>query len=299
MNVFNIPNSFYKEEVRNGYTIGRNMKLVWAVQLEILYEIQKICKKHQIKYFAIGGTLLGAVRHKGYIPWDDDLDIAMYREDYNKFCEIAPLELSEPFFFQTEETDPGYLLRHAKVRNSKTTAILTSQKEKKYKFNQGIFVDIFPLDNIPDKIEVRDEYFRDLFNAWGNVYKYSAFANRNDSLTDELNINMEQMQNQAINNYRIFEGLSAKYKDMSTKEACIIALTVLPNSLNTNWIWKNDFFGEFEYLPFEFISIPVPKRTDEVLSTTYGNWKKFVIGDNLHGDIVFDVNIPYIDYINS
>lgn len=300
MRHYNIPISFLGEETRDGYTISSDKKQIWAVQLDILQEIAMICNKHDIKYFAIGGTLLGAVRHKGYIPWDDDLDIAMYREDYNKFCEIAPKELHNPFFFQTEDTDPGYLLRHAKVRNSNTTAILSIQRDKKYRFNQGIFVDIFPLDRIPDNIEERNEYFRELFKTWGYVYKYSAFINRNDSIISELdpNYTREQIQDRASDYYKIFEELSAKYNDVLTTEACIIALTVLPNKLNSNWIWKYDFFRELEIVPFEFLSIPIPKHSEEVLSTTYGNWREFVIGNNLHGEIVFDVDTPYMDYIN-
>ena len=301
MRQYNIPISFWGEETRDGYTISSNMKQIWAVQLDILQEIAMICNKHDIKYFAIGGTLLGAVRHKGYIPWDDDLDIAMYREDYNKFCKIAPKELHNPFFFQTEDTDPGYLLRHAKVRNSNTTAILSIQKDKKYKFNQGIFVDIFPLDRIPDDLEERDVYFEELFNTWGDVYKHSAFINRKDFIISglESNYNREQIQNHVNNLYNRFEELSAKYNDVLTMEACIIALTVLPNKVNLNWTWKYEYFRELEYVPFEFLSIPIPKHSKEILSTTYGNWRKFVIGNNLHGEIVFDVNTPFLDYINS
>lgn len=295
-----IPISFFGEETRDGYMISSDMKQIWAVQLDILHRIANICNKYNIKYFAIGGTLLGAVRHKGYIPWDDDLDIAMFREDYNKFCEIAPEELHHPFFFQTEETDPGYLLRHAKVRNSNTTAILSVQKDKKYKFNQGIFVDIFPIDRIPDNVEVRDIFFKELFDAWGDVYRFSALKNRNDSTIGKLkpNCTRDLIQNDSIDCYKLFEELSAKYKNVLTNEACIIALTVLPNKVNSNWIWKYDYFKEVEYIPFEFLSIPVPKYHDEVLSITYGNWRKFVIGNNLHGEIVFDVNTPYTEYIN-
>lgn len=300
MNKIEIPEVFYRKEIRHGYTIEEDMKQVWAIQLEILWEIMKICEKHKIRYFAIGGTLLGAVRHGGYIPWDDDLDIAMYRDDYNKFCDIAPRELSYPFFFQTEVTDPGYLLRHAKVRNSLTTGILQIQKNKKFQFNQGIFVDIFPLDRIPNNQEERNEYFKELFNAWGNVYKYSSYINRNDSIIGELNFDYgrEQIQSKAIDCYKKFEELSAKYKDISTEEACIIALTVLPNKVNLNWTWKNDFFSELKSIPFESITIPIPKYSDEILSITYGNWRRFVIGNNLHGEIIFDVNTPYTDYIN-
>ena len=90
-------NSFFEDEIRDGFFVPSEMKRAWAAELEVLSEIDKICKKHNIKYFADWGTLLAAVRHEGFIPWDDDLDITMKREDYCRFMEIAQTELPEGF----------------------------------------------------------------------------------------------------------------------------------------------------------------------------------------------------------
>ena len=90
----NVPESFFKGEIRNSFYVEKLMKKVWAAQLEVLHDVDMLCKKHNIQYFADYGTLLGAVRHKGFIPWDDDMDISMKREDYTKFCEIAQKELA-------------------------------------------------------------------------------------------------------------------------------------------------------------------------------------------------------------
>ncbi len=81
-----------EEEIRDGYKVTAEMKKLWSVQMDILEQIDKICKKHNITYYADGGTLLGAVRHKGFIPWDDDLDVQMYRDDLEKFCKVAKEE---------------------------------------------------------------------------------------------------------------------------------------------------------------------------------------------------------------
>lgn len=294
--IFNIPKCFYSEEIRNGFKISSEMKHVWAVQLEILSEIIRICEKYKLKYFAIGGTLLGAARHKGYIPWDDDLDIAMPRFDYDKFCKIAPGEFRSPFFLQTEETDPGYLLRHAKVRNSNTTGILTSQKDNKYQFNQGIFVDIFPLDKLPDDIDERKVYFNDLYKAWGDVYKYSAYINRNEGCLPE-NKSLEQIANEARRLNRQYEELASKYANTLSREECILAVTIQSNKIVTSCTWNCVDFDEIEYVPFEFMRIPIPYKYDNILTKQYGDWRTFVIADSLHGEVIFNVNKSYKDFI--
>lgn len=112
-------------------------------ELKILDEIVRICDKHQIDYFLVGGTCLGALRHKGFIPWDDDIDIAMAREDYEKFIEIAIKEIDNKYFVQCNLTDPNYYLGFIKIRKNNTSFV---QENFDTDFHQGFFVDIFPLD---------------------------------------------------------------------------------------------------------------------------------------------------------
>ena len=112
---------FYKEEIRCGWRVDEKTKRIWAVQLEMLDEVERICKKYGLKYFADSGTLIGAVRHQGYIPWDDDIDLAMLREDYETFLKVAPGELKEHLVLQTPYREKNYLRAHAQLRNSRTT----------------------------------------------------------------------------------------------------------------------------------------------------------------------------------
>ena len=148
----NLPEGFLNEEVRCGYTVTRQRKEIWAVELDLLAEFDRVCRKYDLKYCADGGTLLGAVRHQGYIPWDDDLDVAMLRRDFEKLNEIAPKEFKKPYFWQTEETDPGSARGHAQLRNSDTTSIIALEykHQRHNNFNQGIFIDIFPFDTVID-----------------------------------------------------------------------------------------------------------------------------------------------------
>lgn len=123
------------------------MKRVHKVQLDMALEVKKICEKYDIKYFIIAGTLLGAVRHKGFIPWDDDLDIGMIREDYEKFIDVAKEELKEEYFLQTWDTDSNFGLPIAKLRKNGTKFI--EENSSKTNSNNGIYIDIFPFDNVP------------------------------------------------------------------------------------------------------------------------------------------------------
>ena len=116
-------------------------------ELEILDEFVRICEKHDLQYYLVGGTLLGAVRHKGFIPWDDDIDVAMPREDYDRLAVIAEKELAPQYFYQCPDTDPYYFLTYAKIRKNGTEVY--EERFKYSKFHKGVFIDIFPLDFCP------------------------------------------------------------------------------------------------------------------------------------------------------
>ena len=126
------------------------LKKLHELELKIALELKRICDKHQIKYFLIAGTMLGAVRHGGFIPWDDDMDIGMLREDYEKFIRVCKAELPEEYFLQTWDTDLEYPFSYAKIRINYTEII---EKFSQYSnAHTGIFIDIFPFDNVPEKM---------------------------------------------------------------------------------------------------------------------------------------------------
>ena len=164
---------FYKEEVRCGYTVNEKTKRVWAVQLEMLDEVERICKANGLKYFADSGTLIGAIRHEGYIPWDDDIDLVMLREDYDKFVQIAPKWLKEDLVLQTVYTEKNYLRGHAQIRNSKTCGC--NEEDKKAGYNCGIFIDIFPLDGMPKTEKERKNWAKKIQFYWTVLYTWYRF----------------------------------------------------------------------------------------------------------------------------
>lgn len=120
------------------------LRKIQLAELHILNEITRICEQNNIKYYLVGGTLLGAIRHKGFIPWDDDLDIAMERKDYERFCTVCKEQLRDEFYLQNYKTDKSFNMYISKVRLKDTR--LVDKRVEKLNMHQGIYVDIFPLD---------------------------------------------------------------------------------------------------------------------------------------------------------
>lgn len=142
----NDNNYTYKKEDYEDLTL-REAQLIMA---DILKDVHELCERHGLRYFLDAGTLIGAVRHKGFIPWDDDIDIGMLREDFNKFLEIAKKELPEHLFLQTFETDEYYDVYPVpcKVRYN-NTMFLEEGANENYKMHNGIYIDVFPYDSLP------------------------------------------------------------------------------------------------------------------------------------------------------
>lgn len=296
-----IDDSFFEEEVRCDHLVSKEMKEIWAVELDLLNELLTVCKKHNLRIYGDGGTVLGAVRHKGFIPWDDDIDMVMLREDYDKLCEIAEQEFKHPYFFQTEFTDPGSVRGHAQLRNSTTTAMLKSDYENQLKFNQGIFIDIFPLDAIPDddkemmeflqnKIPLENKYMR---FAWCTT-RYKKGRNPIKNVIRRM-CGKRWMKKYGYNKFfEDFEKYERTYNNVGAKRVTKIFFRYTENK-----IWERKWFDEIEMLPFEMLELPTPIGREELLNTFFGDWRTPKKILTTHGGVIFDTRKPYTEYINK
>lgn len=299
-----LPEHFLDEEVRCDYTISHKMKEIWAVELDLLNEFMNVCKKHDLKFFVAGGTLLGTIRHKGYIPWDDDVDVMMFRDDFEKLNKIAPKEFKNPYFWQTEETDKGSMRGHAQLRNSSTTGILKGEYSYKMSFNQGIFIDIFPLDNIPDDDKEKDSFFCEcqslnIKKTFFNYLQYPIHVSfRRNLILLAYGALKCYFLKHFTNHAKIAENAfnkwmqeAIKYDDVNTKK-----LVMCP-FFEDRWIHSRKDLQSTIYMPFEMLEVPVPSGYENILNHVYGNWKKFVKGNSVHGGVVFDPEKPYTEYL--
>lgn len=142
------PKDFFKKEKRCGFSVEEMMKCAWAANLEVLSKIDFVCEKYNIAYFADWGTLLGAVRHQGYIPWDDDVDICMPRNDYVKFCKIIS-EFDNEIILTNARRDANWGEYADRVSNVLGTELRRAGIKKYHGFPFRAGVDIFILDYVP------------------------------------------------------------------------------------------------------------------------------------------------------
>lgn len=297
------PEGFFDGETRCGYCISPEMKKVWAVELDLLSEFIRVCKKNSLRFFADGGTMLGAVRHGGMIPWDDDIDLTMPRHDYEILCKIASKEFVQPYFWQTEETDPTSRRGHAQLRNILTTGILENERNTGLCFNQGIFIDIFPLDSIPDDFNQRKEFIEKITKA---KYKSDKIASFTIGYSPAKKLWKRPIKYVVHKMFMIlgmnYQPSYNKWENMVKKESLsntrfVSKLCFLP--LEDDMVWNRSFYKSTILMPFEMLEIPVPIGYENILRKFYGNWEEYVIGKSTHGDVFFDVNKPYTYYINK
>ena len=294
-----IPEEFYQEEVRDEYLVTAKLKKIWAVELDLFHELLRVCKKYDIKVFAFAGTLLGAVRHKGFIPWDDDVDVCLDRENYEKLLRVSH-EFQEPYFLQTALTDREFFLGYARLRNSETTGLIIGNESLNY--NNGIYIDVFVLDGyIEDENKLRKQLKKRkwLQRLASHYYWESYHSNGKKKLAHWLLKKMVRGRcsyEKSVSNYK--NNLS-RY----TRETNRLALmTHRYDFIRKYWCYKDDL-KKVKWVPFEMIEIPIPANYDTILKNMYGDYMAFPPVEKRgiwhRGILEFEPDVPYREYMKK
>lgn len=284
-----IPVDFLKGEERSGYYVSGQMKQVWAVEMDLLSEFLRVCKKNNLPCFVDAGTLLGTIRHKGFIPWDDDIDVCMFRKDYDRLVEIAGDEFRSPYKFQCYYTEDAYPRGHAQLRNINTTGILESDRHITIKFNQGIFIDIFVLDYVPQNPDECKKLERKI-NFYNRILFSKTMRREIKSWKSFLKDLISERIRFIPGNYRYY----ARKKDQALRQTSKSEYVApLGFSFDTEKrIRSPELYKETIWLPFEFIKVPVPIGYDAYLKNRFGNYMEPAHIPNTHGKTIFDVDHP-------
>lgn len=267
------------------------------IQLDMLNEFIRICEKENLRYFVVGGTALGAVRHKGFIPWDDDIDVAMPRKDYEKFMEVAQSYLPNHLFLQNFITDKEYINNFAKIRNSNTTFVESSCAT--IKMNHGIYLDVFPLDGFSDN-EIKGKIFlfkdRILKIRIGNIHVKILKIQRS-TLKKILDIILKII-------YPDFKKAVLK-REQLLKKYPYETSNIVANFCGA-WgikeIMPKEVFGNGIKGVFEGIEVILPEKYDEYLTRMYGNYMELPPVDKRiahHFCDIIDFEKSYLEYVKD
>lgn len=295
----NLPSRFLEKEVRCGFEVSEKLKKIWAVELDLLSELLRVCRKYDIKIRIFGGTLLGAVRHRGFIPWDDDLDVCLDRENFLRLCSVADIEFKHPYFWQTAMSDRRYFLPFARLRNSLTTGVVGHPDDRSY--NQGIYVDVYVLEGYPKTAFGFMLHDVLLTLAVKPVTLYYQDKARNDSLRERILrlprplVRLLPYKFWVRNYYLVLRMLTPFSKRIGLRHE-------MSSNARRYWMFKSEM-AEVAEVPFEFLSVPAPVEATDILARLYGDYMQFpdpsLRGKWHEGLIHFEPEIPYSEYLSK
>lgn len=288
-----VRSDFLEPEVRCDYYVSEKQKKIWAVEIDLLLKFDRVCKKHGLHYFLCAGSLLGAIRHGGYVPWDDDLDVAMLRDDYDALSRIRD-EFSDPYFLQTPLCESGYCQSIVKLRNSRTCSF--SPYYGYCGANQGIMLDIFPIDN--SRKETAEKRYRrsNELNVLNSLYMKRASPFKSDFDIKRLK---EAGTIDPVANIKELNEIACQYQfDDCDYKSC---------SVNTvysyeKWLVRREAYESIMLKPFEGLMVPVPRGYDAILRQMYGDYMCFPPVEKRgawHAKDIWDPDRPYTEYLKG
>lgn len=245
---------------------------VKEIQLEILLEFDRICKENNIHYNIYYGTMLGAIRHQAFIPWDDDIDLAMTRENYDKFLDIYEETLAKDYFVQTYESDPDYPRQFIRIRKNGTKYL--QRYYENFDIHHGVFIDVFPFDHVY-KDQANEKYRYRYLKVLNRLNIIKHFGVKADSSTIKKSIQ------KSIDRIIPTLGLKKHIRKVMIKRnqsnldyMTDMTLTSDPDILE-NYLIKKEEFLDSIMVEFENHLFPVPRNYDQCLTKMYGDYMKY------------------------
>ena len=283
------------------YPVSEETKQLWRLELEMSDVLLEFCQRHNLKIFACYGTLIGAARHKGFIPWDDDIDFVMMREDYDKLLQLAKEGganlLPDNYSFDTED------ISVIKLRRNDTTMINPSYRWSK-DINQGVWVDVFCLDVAPDNFAAEREKYDNLkkrIRMYRN-YRLGYFAYvpsiryavghlflKIVFLFNNLKGHRKQTEDVFRNDAKLYSG----------KKVWGFLIWSILKDTGKVAIYDKSWFDDIVMLPFEDRELPCPIGWEQLLTAQYGDWRTPVKGGSQHEGTYVNVERPYTEYIET
>lgn len=265
---------YFEEENRYGFLVSQDMKRAWAAQLEVLEEVKRVCVILDIKFYADWGTMLGAVRHHGFIPWDDDMDIAMLRKDYMRFLSEAPALLGQYYEIKSVYNDPEDDTIKARIINGRHICFEPDFLARFHGCPYVVGIDIFPVDNITGNVEALDKQVDELRFLLKTVQSIPEAAPYEDEVL-ELMKKIEKTFGIPINyNNRlrhelkkIYDIVCARYQQENSEEVC----SMIDYAEGWDYQAKRAWYEDECEMPFENTTIPVPAGYDGLLRIKYGD----------------------------
>lgn len=291
--------SFFLPEERSGYVVSEDKKRLWAVELDLLNEFFRVCRENDIEAYAFAGTLLGAVRHEGFIPWDDDIDVCMTRDNYNKLVKIAGDVFSYPYFFQTARNDRKFFSNTPRLRNSETTGIVPWEYSPDY--NGGIFLDCFIMDAVPEKDRLFKIQRRALLILQSLLKSYKPETSNVQAFRDKRHRMIKWIVKKVFKYTTLldlYDWISQCYNGKSD----ILALTCTAVFSERYRCHVDDLTGQ-KMAKFECLEIPIPQNSHKILSDIYGNYMQYPskkqIEEYHDGRIIIDTCQSYVKYLKE
>lgn len=291
-----LPLNFFEPEVICDFFVSSEMKKNWAVCIDLLVKFDEVCRKHQLKYFVAFGSLLGIIRHHGFIPWDDDIDVCMLRDDYEKLKDLSA-EFGYPYFLQFPGEDNDYFFSFAKVRNSNTSCV--PRPFTYAHFNQGIGMDIFPMDNcILETAKENYDRIKEL------ILENSANMRRNNPFPTERDVEKCKMYRESNPREVLskMETIARQYNSIQTEY--VICSTVVSYDYS-KFVYNRKDIEECVKTEFYGHSVCIPRHYDAILKVTYGDYMMLPPKEQRgvwHNNAVINADKPYhntIDFLKE